>query len=88
METTRLSSKGRIIIPRVIREARQWHAGTEFIVEETADGILLKPKQDTPFPPSDPAQGLGCGGHTGPALCQEDIDAALDEDLRRRWTRE
>jgi len=88
METTRLSSKGQIIIPKTIREAKQWPVGTEFIVEDVGNGILLKPRQAKPFPETNPEQGLGCGGYTGPALSQEDIDTALDEELRRRWARQ
>jgi len=88
METTRLSSKGQVIIPKHIRDAKQWHIGTEFIVEDVGNGILLKPRLAKPFPESDPEQGLGCSGYTGSALSQEDIDTALDEDLRRRWMQE
>ena len=43
METTRLSTKGQIILPKNIRTSRAWAPGTEFTVEETADGILLRP---------------------------------------------
>jgi hypothetical protein len=48
----------------------------------------LKPRQAKPFPETDPEQGLGCSGYTGPALSQEDIDTALDEDFRRRRARQ
>jgi AbrB family looped-hinge helix DNA binding protein len=44
METTRLSTKGQIVLPRSIRASRAWEPGTEFTVEETREGILLKPK--------------------------------------------
>lgn len=43
VETTRLSSKGQIVLPSAIRNARQWKAGAEFQVQETPEGILLKP---------------------------------------------
>ena len=43
METTRLSTKGQIILPKNIRASRAWTPGTEFTVEETGDGILLRP---------------------------------------------
>lgn len=43
METTRLSTKGQIILPKNIRVSRAWTPGTEFTVEETGDGILLRP---------------------------------------------
>ena len=43
METTRLSSKGQIVLPGIIRKAHQWAVGTEFMVQETPEGVLLKP---------------------------------------------
>jgi AbrB family looped-hinge helix DNA binding protein len=43
METTRLSTKGQIVLPKNIRASRAWKPGTEFTVEETGDGILLRP---------------------------------------------
>jgi AbrB family looped-hinge helix DNA binding protein len=43
METTRLSTKGQIVLPKAMRTSRAWGPGTEFTVEETGDGILLRP---------------------------------------------
>lgn len=43
METTRLSTKGQVILPKRIRECRSWGPGTELVVEETAEGVLLRP---------------------------------------------
>jgi AbrB family looped-hinge helix DNA binding protein len=48
MPTTRLSTKGQIILPKNIRDSRSWSPGTEFTVEETGDGLLLRPTG--PFP--------------------------------------
>ena len=48
MPTTRLSTKGQLILPKEIRTARAWGPGTEFTVEEVDDGILLRPA--TRFP--------------------------------------
>ena len=45
MPTTRLSSKGQIIIPKTIRKARAWKPGQEFEVIETDEGVLLRPNQ-------------------------------------------
>ena len=47
METTRLSNKGQIVIPKQVRSAHGWEPGLEFIVEDTGDGIKLKPM--TPY---------------------------------------
>jgi AbrB family looped-hinge helix DNA binding protein len=43
MGTTRLSTKGQIVLPKGIRASRAWGPGTEFTVEETGNGILLRP---------------------------------------------
>ena len=48
METTRLSTKGQIILPQNIRTSHAWGWGTEFTVEETGDGILLRPADRFP----------------------------------------
>jgi AbrB family looped-hinge helix DNA binding protein len=40
---TRLSTKGQIILPKELRVSRAWEPGTEFTVEESGDGILLRP---------------------------------------------
>ena len=45
METTRLSSKGQIILPKSVRDARQWKPGA---VEAVKEGVLLRPLK--PFP--------------------------------------
>ena len=41
--TTKLSSKGQIILPKAVRDANRWSPGTEFSVENVEDGVLLKP---------------------------------------------
>ena len=58
METTRLSTKGQVILPQAIRVARAWVPGTEFIVEETPDGVLLRPAAR--FPESRLEDVAGC----------------------------
>lgn len=36
-----------MVLPKSIRSAHRWRPGTEFIVEERTDGILLRPKTRT-----------------------------------------
>jgi AbrB family looped-hinge helix DNA binding protein len=43
IQTNRLSSKGQIIIPKAMRALHGWANGQEFIVEETEQGVLLRP---------------------------------------------
>ncbi len=58
METTRLSTKGQIVLPKGLRASRAWGPGTEFTVEETGDGILLRPAAY--FSETDLDQVAGC----------------------------
>lgn len=83
METTTLSSRGQIVIPKVLRDARNWHAGTSFVVEEVPQGLLLKAVV-SPFTPSTLKEVLGCTAYRGPALSQADIARALDADAARQ----
>ena len=42
-ERLRLRRDGRITVPKAVREARGWKLGTGFVVEETAEGVALRP---------------------------------------------
>lgn len=37
-----MSSKGQVIIPKMLRMARRWSAGTRLEVQDTPEGILLR----------------------------------------------
>ncbi len=41
--TTTVSTKGQVILPSAIRQRREWRAGTRLTVEDTPEGVLLKP---------------------------------------------
>ena len=41
--TTTISTKGQIILPKDIRQALSWEAGTRLIVEQAPGGVMLKP---------------------------------------------
>ena len=85
METTKLSSKGQIIIPKSVRTAHKWQPGTEFIIEERVDGIFLRPRK--PFPATTVDEGLGCTGYQGPPKTLEEMDQGVLEEAQRRWAR-
>jgi AbrB family looped-hinge helix DNA binding protein len=57
METTRLSTKGQIVLPERIRSSRSWGPGTEFTVEETVEGVLLRPSHRFPTAALDDVAG-------------------------------
>ena len=39
-----LSTKGQLVIPKEVREAKQWASGHEFEFEVRDEGVLIKPK--------------------------------------------
>ncbi|WP_058556142.1 AbrB/MazE/SpoVT family DNA-binding domain-containing protein [Thiohalocapsa sp. ML1] len=83
MDIVRLSTKGQIVIPSELRARHGWAAGTELIVEERGDALVLRPAK--PFAPTRVEDGLGCTGYVGPAKSVDEMDAAIDAELRRRW---
>ena len=82
METTRLSNKGQIVIPEQVRTAHGWEPGLEFIVEDTGDGIKLKPM--TPYLQTKVEELLGCTGYQGPKKSLKQIEAAINEGVRKK----
>jgi len=83
MITTRLSSKGQIIIPKSVREARKWQTGQELMVVETVDGILLTPKQA--FAPTTLDHVAGCLHTPGLSKTDTEIEMAMKAAARRAW---
>jgi len=83
METTKLSSKGQVIIPKHIRESHHWDAGLELQVIEFEGGILLKPK--APFERTSINDVAGCLQFSGPGKTDEDIQAAMKQAARKAW---
>lgn len=58
LDSTTLSSKGQVIIPKAVRDALQWAPGTVFRLVAQGDGILLTP--EPLFAATSPAQAAGC----------------------------
>jgi AbrB family looped-hinge helix DNA binding protein len=75
VKTTKLSSKGQVVLPSHIRSAHHWQPGVEFSVEDTPDGVLLRPLK--PFKPTRLEEVFGCAGYTGPAKTIEEMDAGI-----------
>lgn len=85
METTRLSSKGQAELPKSVREAHGWAAGTEFAVELTTDGVRLRVK--APFPQTELSQVFGSVSHAGPAKILEEMERGIRAGIGRRYRR-
>ncbi len=85
MKTTRLSTKGQIILPKNIRTSRAWVPGTEFIVEETGDGILLRPTRR--FPGADLNEVAGCLRSKRKSKTPAQMRTAIGREVIRRYDR-
>ncbi|MCW5699827.1 MAG: AbrB/MazE/SpoVT family DNA-binding domain-containing protein [Rhodospirillales bacterium] len=82
MDTTRLSSKGQVIIPKALRDALGWRAGMTFEVKTTVDGVLLRPARV--FPVTSLDEVAGCLSWEGPPRTIRDMDEAVAREARRR----
>jgi AbrB family looped-hinge helix DNA binding protein len=83
--TTSVSTKGQVILPKAIREQRQWRAGTELVVEDTPEGVLLKAKPA--FARTRPQDVFGSLSHRGPAKSIAEMDAGIAAEAKRRHAR-
>ena len=82
-QTTRLSSKGHIVIPKAILDAYHLNIGQEFEIETTSQGILLKAKNS-------PAKTtlhdlIGCTGYQGKAKTIEEMDEGVRQGIIAEW---
>ena len=83
MSTTKLSSKGQIILPKSVRDAHRWKTGMEFSVESVEDGVLLKPLR--PFGRTRIEDVAGCLKRPGAKpRSLEEMDAGIAKTVRKR----
>ncbi len=85
METTRLSSKGQVILPKFVRDSHHWLPGTEFTIVDTPEGVLLQPTKS--FQPTRLEEVIGCTGYQGPAKTLQDMEDAIEKGVKARHAR-
>jgi AbrB family looped-hinge helix DNA binding protein len=85
MNTTTLSSKGQVIIPKEVRSSRGWQVGIKLVVEDLPAGILLRPL--TAFPATDVHEGVGCAGYSGACKSVAQMKQGIERMMRRQWRR-
>ncbi len=84
--TTTVSTKGQVILPKSIRQARHWEAGTRLVVEDGPEGVMLKAAPH--FPETRPEQVFGCLSYKGEAKSIADMEAGIMEEASRRHARD
>jgi AbrB family looped-hinge helix DNA binding protein len=85
METTRLSSKGQVILPKPVRDAHKWAPGTEFSVEPVGDGVLLRPQK--PFRARAFEEVYGCLKSGQATKTVRQMQTAVTAELKARHDR-
>ena len=71
MEIVRVSSKGQIVIPKALRDARHIQAGTELVISAVADGLMLTPAAR--IAPTTVADGLGMLAKPGRSMLSDAV---------------
>ncbi|ABA06330.1 transcriptional regulator, AbrB family [Nitrobacter winogradskyi Nb-255] len=84
--TTTVSTKGQVILPSAIRQRREWNAGTRLTVEETPDGVLLKPAPA--FAETRPGDVFGVLPSKGGSKTIAEMDAGILAEAKRRHARD
>ena len=82
METTKLSSKGQVVLPSAVRLARKWKPGMKLAVENRPEGVLLRPLK--PFTETTLAEVVGSAGYKGPRKSLQDMENAILREARKR----
>jgi AbrB family looped-hinge helix DNA binding protein len=83
--TTTVSTKGQVILPKAVRERLRWSPGTRLLIEETPEGVVLKPAPL--FAPTRLEDVLGCAAYRGPPKTVEEMEAGVLAEARRRHAR-
>jgi AbrB family looped-hinge helix DNA binding protein len=78
----RLSSKGQIVLPKLLRDRRGWEAGTTLEVEEVPEGVLLRSVAELPAASIEDL--LGCTGYRGPRRSLADMEAAIRAEAKTK----
>jgi AbrB family looped-hinge helix DNA binding protein len=83
--STILSTKGQIILPKAIREQRQWKPGTRLVVEDTEEGVLLKAAPA--FAPTRSEDVFASLSYKGKPKTLKDMDEGIEAEAKRRHAR-
>jgi AbrB family looped-hinge helix DNA binding protein len=85
MAQTVVSSRGQIVLPKELRDKLHWKPGTKLSIEHRPEGVLLKPlEKKKKFTVAD---WRGMLKYNGPARTIEEMNAAIEEEVRRRHAR-
>lgn len=84
--TTRLSTKGQLILPKAVRDRRGWSSGDRLVVEERPEGVLLRREERRKPTRLEDVAGMLHDPARRP-LTPEQEDALMADGFRRAWRR-
>lgn len=84
--TTVVSTRGQVILPGAIRQRRGWGTGTRLLVEETVEGVLLRPA--SAFVMTQPEDVFASLPHHGRPKTLKDMEAGVLAEAERRHARD
>lgn len=82
MPTTRLSTKGQLILPKELRDRHGWRPGTELEVEDVGESVVIRAAARLPETRLEDL--VGCAGYSGPARTLEQMEDAVARGARER----
>jgi len=89
-EHAKLNAAGALELPRELLARRGWEAGLELEVEETAQGLLIRPAP-TLAPPDERIDyeefRRRVPKHEGPPVSLEEMQEGIDRAMAERWAR-
>ncbi len=80
--TATVSTRGRVVLPGAIRRALRWEAGTRLTVENTPEGVLLRPVPA--FAETRPEDVFGRLACDGPPRSVAEMEAGVLAEAKRR----
>lgn len=80
-----VSSRGQVVLPKELRDKLHWKPGTKLIIEDRPDGVLLKRVEEKKKLTISDLRGML--KYKGPARSIEEMNAAIEKEVRRRHAR-
>lgn len=80
--TNTVSTKGQVVLPKAIRRALRWEAGTRLAAENTPEGVLLKPAPV--FAETRPEEVFGRLACDGEPKSLSEMEAGIPAEAKRR----
>ena len=82
MQTTKLSSMGQVIIPKILRSRYKWDIGQELAVIDTGEGILLRSSH--PFKKTELDEVAGVLKYSGKPVSLDEMEKAIKKGALER----